>query len=137
MRRAAAFGALIASAALVSACNGTGGSSAVYGPGGGATSTASPSPTPFSSSCPTPTAGSVIYANPNPLTVNVGQNATLSVCEAGYAGSFTVTGSNQSCVVTPLGTNRTWNVYGAFAGTCTITIYDSYRNTLQVPVTVG
>jgi hypothetical protein len=119
-------GAIFVCAAIVSACNGSGGGGNQYKPGG----------TPTATACPT-ASGQLIGASPNPVSVAVGQDTTLTLCEAGYAGSFAVNSNSSSCVVTPLASNNVWNIYGSFAGTCTLTVKDSFNNQIQVQVTVG
>ncbi len=110
------------------------------------TPTASPTPTPTPTASPTPTP----TPTPNPLTVTsssislIGAGATYAqsfqVAEDGYTGAIT---ESDTCagIATPApinGNGPTLNVTvtGVAAGTCAITYFDSYGQSVGVNVTV-
>lgn len=78
----------------------------------------------------------VLSVSPSSLTLNPGQQQTLTATESGNKQSLNATSSNGFVAsVSPSGSN-TFLVTGVAAGMCVITIFDNRRNTFRVPVTV-
>ncbi len=120
---------LITAVALFAGCGGGGGGSASSGSGIPPTVPAAPPTSPILLK-----QGAVQLTN---LTLNGTGSAfaqTFAATQDGYAGAFTTAGCTSNATTAVSGANVT--ITGSAAGTCTLTVSNSFNQSATLPITV-